>query len=181
MVGSTLQFCADRLSGRKGGLPSRPAAQLILGVTIMGDSNMNRSREKNNNWRGGEHISSHGYVKILVGIGHHLADSKGYAYNHRVIAEQNLGRRLLPNEKAHHKNENRLDNRPENIEVLVGNKRHLYKHRGSSSRLRLPDEPNLPVECLCGCGATFFRYDKAGRPRRYISGHNKNKGGLYGN
>jgi len=28
------------------------------------------------------------------------------------------------------------------------------------------------VECACGCGAAFPKYDKKGRPRRYIPGHN---------
>ncbi len=69
-----------------------------------------RKREQNPNWGGGKTVSSHGYVKILVGIGHHLADSKGYAYEHRLVAEETLGRRLEPEEQVHHINGDRGDN-----------------------------------------------------------------------
>jgi hypothetical protein len=36
---------------------------------------------------------------------------------HRVVMERNLGRQLRPDETVHHKNGDRLDNRPENLEV----------------------------------------------------------------
>lgn len=54
---------------------------------------MNTKRENNPNWQGGRHIASNGYVKILVDKNHHLGDGSNYAYEHRVIAEQKLGRR----------------------------------------------------------------------------------------
>ncbi len=137
---------------------------------------MKHTRENNNNWRGGKHISSHGYVKELVGARHHLADGSGYAYEHRIIAEGKLGRRLKPNEKVHHIDGNRKNNAPENIKVVSGNAGHYFEHCDKSSRLRKPNEPNLPVICTCGCGSILFRYDKQGRPRKYISGHNMKDG-----
>jgi hypothetical protein len=60
-------------------------------------------REKNPNWRGGKHIAPNGYVKVYVGTAHHLADGKGYAYEHRLVAEEKLGRLLLPGEIVHHR------------------------------------------------------------------------------
>lgn len=54
----------------------------------------------NANWRGGRSIASNGYVLIRVGTGHHLADVRGYAYEHRVVAENSLGRRLVDEAQA---------------------------------------------------------------------------------
>lgn len=156
----------DRLSGRKVGHPDRPATQILSGA-ITGDSIMTGTRENNPNWQGGRSITSHGYIVIRVG-------SK-YAYEHRIVAEKKLGRPLRPKEKVHHIDENKQNNAPENILVVDGNANHYVHHR-KTTHLRKPNEPNLPVECLCGCGGVFPRYDKTGRPRKYISGHNMKDG-----
>ncbi len=42
-----------------------------------------------------------------------------YVYEHRLVAERKLGRRLKPGEVAHHRNENKHDNRVGNIEVVT--------------------------------------------------------------
>lgn len=58
-----------------------------------------------------------GYVRIYVPM-HHEANSWGYVYEHRIVAEQILNRHLLPDEIVHHKNGKRWDNRIENLEVM---------------------------------------------------------------
>lgn len=141
---------------------------------------MPQTREKNNNWRGGRSLASNGYVLIRVGKDHHLADVRGYAYEHRLVAEQKLGRRLKPGELVHHKNEVKTDNSPDNLEVVSSISEHKVKHRRPGSKRRLPNEPNPRLKCQCGCGARFAKFDRDGRPRRYISGHNQTGGRFCG-
>lgn len=58
-----------------------------------------------------------GYVRVYCPM-HPEANTWGYVYEHRVIAEQIIGRRLEPGEIVHHKNGKRWDNRVENLEVM---------------------------------------------------------------
>lgn len=132
------------------------------------------SFEKNNNWRGGKTTTKHGYILIRVGIGHPMADCRGYAYEHRVVASKKIGRVLLPTEKVHHINGDRSNNMPDNLDVVASNAEHFIKHRKTTGR-RMPKEENPIISCQCGCGGTFLKYDHSGRPRRYISGHNGRK------
>lgn len=120
----------------------------------------------------GRVIASNGYVLIRVGKSHHLADVRGYAYEHRLVAEEKLGRRLLPGEIVHHLNEDKQDNRPENVDVVASIAHHMVEHRQHERGLRRPGEPNPIIPCACGCGDSLERYDSGNRPRRFITGHN---------
>lgn len=138
---------------------------------------------KNPNWKGGRVVASNGYVLLKMN-GHHLADVRGYVYEHRLIAEQKLGRRLRKSERPHHINGIKADNRPENIEVCKSEAHHRAAHRHVRQDLRNPDAPNPVIKCACGCGNRMRRYDKWNRPRLLIQGHQgaaKRKGvGNYG-
>ena len=130
---------------------------------------------RNPNWKGGRSVASNGYVLLRM-PGHHLADVRGYVYEHRLIAEQVIGRHLMPGEVPHHKNGIRSDNRPENIEVMQSIAHHFVHHRKpGGKRLRLPGEPNPQITCSCGCTGAFPKYDSSGRPRGFITGHNRRR------
>lgn len=126
----------------------------------------------NPSWKGGRSVASNGYVLIRVGKDHHLADVRGYAYEHRLVAEEKLGRRLRSGEIPHHINGIKTDNRPENIEVVESGFAHRVRHRAKDAGRQVPHESNRFVACACGCGTMFAKYDAGGRPRRYVSGHN---------
>lgn len=76
---------------------------------------------------GSRHITTKGYVRVLI-PGHHLADKNGQVYEHRLIAESILGRRLNPGETPHHINGKKADNRPENIKVYKTSGEHSRAH-----------------------------------------------------
>jgi hypothetical protein len=130
------------------------------------------TKEKNGMWKGGRSVASNGYVLVRVGKGHHLADVRGYAYEHRVVAEIKLGRKLKAGEQIHHLNGNKADNRKENIEVESSRFSHAVKHRKVGFGRRLPGQKNPKVFCGCGCGESFSVFDNSGRPRCFVSGHN---------
>lgn len=59
-----------------------------------------------------------GYV-MLKRRDHPHCTKAGWVYEHRLVMEGVLGRYLLPTEEVHHRNGQRADNRPENLELWV--------------------------------------------------------------
>jgi len=116
-------------------------------------------------------IASNGYILLRMPR-HHLADSRGYVYEHRFVAEQILGRPLQNNEIVHHKDNVKTNNNPDNLEIVKSIAHHKVKHRKNCSK-RMPGESNPLIICKCGCGRQLSKYDSLGRKRNYIIGHNQ--------
>lgn len=125
------------------------------------------------NWEGGRTVSSHGYV-LLKRPDHPQADVRGYVYEHRLVAEENIDRPIESDEHVHHLNGDTQDNRWENLEVRHESE-HRAEHRTGDVNRRDPGEENPTVECACGCGETFKKYDDygLGRERQFAPGHSE--------
>jgi hypothetical protein len=97
---------------------------------------------------------SDGYVLVYLPE-HPTAPKTGYVYEHRVVVEAALGRYLRTDEIVHHLNEDRTDNRPENLEVVT-KAWHQQHHMGRSG---LSDSD---VAALVRSGATYRALVKRG-------------------
>lgn len=68
--------------------------------------------DRDNSWKapGTRKVTSDGYIDIKL-------DDVRWEREHRHVMSQMIGRPLLPHENVHHKNGDRSDNRPENLEL----------------------------------------------------------------
>jgi hypothetical protein len=81
--------------------------------------------EWNGSYIGGFRIDKNGYREVLAPKGHPYAKQSGYILEHRLVAEQLVGRYVQPNEVVHHKDGDRLNNTLENLQVFSSNAEHL--------------------------------------------------------
>lgn len=80
-----------------------------------------------------ESLTVKGYIRVYVGHDHPMADGSGCCYKHRLVMSEYLGRILLPTEIVHHKNEDKTDNRIENLELMSDRK---HNSMNMSQKLR---------------------------------------------
>lgn len=90
----------------------------VLEGKDVGTWNSNNRLEDSHNWKGGRRIREDGYAYVWT------EDKE--VREHRYIMEQHLGRRLLPEEDVHHKDENKLNNDPSNLELLTRSEHSSY-------------------------------------------------------
>ena len=80
-------------------------------------------------WSEGRIVSEHGYIRVRVGRSHPLADPNGYAYEHLMVWVSAGRPRPELGQVIHHKNEDKTDNRLENLELLSRTAHNLH-HAG---------------------------------------------------
>ncbi len=68
-----------------------------------------------------------GKRRIVNGYIAYWSRNRQTLYEHRLVMENIINRKLSPNEHVHHINGNKMDNNPSNLEVLT-NKEHSAKH-----------------------------------------------------
>jgi len=93
--------------------------------------------DKHHKWKGGRTIDPMGYVKVWLSPNdffYPMVAKSGYVLEHRLVMARHLGRCLQSWEKVHHKgiqysdNENRGDNRIENLELTTQGS-HIREHQ----------------------------------------------------
>lgn len=146
--GNAARFCSQRCNGasRKGSgsgpTPNHEYDCIVCGthcrvyrspsapvpVTCSVEcTGVKQSGSGNPAFSGGWHVGDHGYVRVLV-PDHPESDSRGYVYEHRLVMEKKIGRRLRPGEVVHHINHVRGDNRPENLRLFENHSDHIKYH-----------------------------------------------------
>lgn len=102
----------------------------------------------NPHWKGGETRGSRGYWYVLRPE-HPRALKSGYVKRATLVAEQKMGRFLLDGEVAHHKDRNRENDDPDNLEVMLETEHHALHlredaawKRRRAAVLRQPEHPS---------------------------------------
>lgn len=97
-------------------------------------------------WR--RRVHSTGYIAVYC-PDHPRAWSTGYVYEHALAMEAMIGRFLRPGEQVHHVNEDRHDNRCENLELHTASSHH---------KVHASDRTRTFLTLTCDeCGEGFLR------------------------
>jgi hypothetical protein len=102
-----------------------------MGGNMRGDNVRGKRGREHNCWKGGRNFAS-GYVRIFMPE-HPRAMGIGYVFEHILIAEEALGKPLPSGAHIHHVNENRGDNRHENLVICQDNNYHQLLHRRTTA------------------------------------------------
>ena len=93
-----------------------PGCARKITIANLGKYHFHPSGPENPHWKGGTRTHNAGYIERRVsGAGR----TSRYVLEHRLVMQRVLGRPLDSWEHVHHKNGDKHDNRPENLELWI--------------------------------------------------------------
>ena len=104
-----------------------------------------------------------GQYEYVIDATHPRANQDGQVYLHIIVAEEKLGRYLLPDETVHHRDLNKLNNDPDNLIIFATKADHTRFHGFSCDEGFLELTPNGSYVCkkktyICAdCGIKITR------------------------
>lgn len=104
--------CTDETCGREVARPRRGLCGRCYQRLWAAETGRVKTKPRGVRRQESYYVTSNGYAKIKLPNG-------SWTLEHRHVMEQTLGRSLLPGENVHHKNGDRLDNRPDNLELWI--------------------------------------------------------------
>lgn len=104
----------------------------------------------------GQTFSTLGYVYRFIPQ-HPYANKDGCVMEHRLVMESVIGRYLLPEEVVHHRDGNRQNNTPDNLELFANQSEHVRIAHGPNGRW------STRYDACIDCGTTRKPYASHGR------------------
>ena len=98
----------------------KPYETSITGLCV--HCSRRRRGAQSSGWRSGKSLSTAGYMQVYLeatDFFYPMANKHGYVYEHRLVMAKHLGRCLHSWEKVHHKNSIKVDNRWENLGLVM--------------------------------------------------------------
>lgn len=102
-------------------------------------------------YKGGRTVEYNGYVWEFL-PGHPLQNLWGFVPQHRLIAEEMLGRPLSSGEDVHHKDECRTNNALDNLEVMSRAAHRSYHARKAGLAMKAPLTDEQVAQALASQG-----------------------------